>query len=135
MPAFTPEQIEELTAVVGREIPRAYLDFIAAYPPALAGATYPGVPEGPADYELLADPAHVIGSNQMVRDEDIWTEEGPWDPAHLVIGEDIGGDLVSLHLDEPGLPVYRLLHEVGRYERTASSIEEHAAQLARLCRG
>lgn len=68
----------------------------------------------------------------MVREEDIWTGEdgdGPYPPNHLAIGEDMSGDIVSLQLDDPTLPVFRLHVAVAELRRVADDLDTYAAQL------
>ncbi len=129
MAAFTAKQVSELATVLGQPVPETYLAFLRDYPAELASRRYEGLEDLISDYELLRDPVRVIEENEMVREEDIWTEEGPWPSTHMVIGVDMGGDVVALRLDEPGLPVERLLTEVARFERVAANVREYAEQL------
>ncbi len=103
------------------------------YPTALAALNYPGLDDGPSTNELLESPTDVIRDNEMVLEEEIWTEEGPWDSRYLVIGHHSGGDMVALDLDDASLPVYRLLTEVARYERVAENLDQYVAQLTARC--
>ncbi len=124
MTRFNDAQQAELSSLIGRPIPGPYLELMANYPAEL-NRPYPGVPELISEFELAADPQAVIRLNQMVREEDIWTEEGPWPTHLLVIGEEIGGDLAALNLDEPGFPVERLLHEVAKFKRVAANLTDY----------
>ena len=130
MSAFTPAQVAELTDIIGRRVPNEYLAFMATYPADLVTRCYPGVAGLISDYELYGEPARVLDANRMVREEDIWAAEGPWAESHLVFGMDIGGDVVAIHLDVPGLPIDRLLTEVAQLKRVAPNVGAWARTLA-----
>lgn len=132
MPGFTDQQREQLERIIGQRAPRAYLDWLGRYPADLASLTYPKLKDRLAEYELLDDPEKVLQLNEMVREEDIWTGEdgdGPYPPNHLAIGEDMGGDIVSIQLDDPALPVFRLQTSVAELHRTADNLDAYADQL------
>lgn len=133
MAAFTQEQIEALSEILGRAVPPAYLAFMAAYPEDLLAATYPKLHDRPCEFELYSEPRLVLRLNAMVREEDIWTVEGLWDAGFLAIGQDIGGDVVALALD--GAPeVHRLNTETAKYAKVADGLEAYAAVLLARCR-
>jgi hypothetical protein len=132
MAGFTDTQRNELERIIGQPAPQAYLTWLGDYPGDLSRLTYPKLKDRLADYELLDDPAKVLQLNEMVREEDIWTGEdgdGPYPPSHLAIGEDMGGDIVSIQLDDPSLPVFRLHTSVAELHRVADNLDAYADHL------
>jgi hypothetical protein len=132
MAAFTDEQSKRLAEITGQPVPPAYLDWMRDYPADLASLTYAKLKDRIADHELHDDPKKVLRVNEMVREEDIWTGEdgdGPYPANHLAIGEDIGGDIVSIQLDDAALPVFRLLTSTARLVRVADNLDGYADQL------
>jgi hypothetical protein len=136
MAGFTDMQRDELERIIEQPAPQAYLTWLGDYPNDLAQLTYLKLKDRLADYELLDDPTKVLQLNEMVREEDIWTGEdgdGPYPPNHLAIGEDMGGDIVSIQLDDPSLPVYRLHTSVAELGRVADNLDAYADQLRQKC--
>jgi hypothetical protein len=132
MARFTDAQRDEFERTIGQPAPQAYLDWLSRYPADLASLTYPKLKDRLADFELLDDPEKVLRLNAMVREEDIWTGEdgdGPYPANHLAIGEDMGGDIISIQLDDPALPVFRLHTSVAELRRTADDLDAYANQL------
>ncbi|MBW2530192.1 MAG: SMI1/KNR4 family protein [Deltaproteobacteria bacterium] len=102
-------------------MPKSYLDLLRRFPDELADKLTEQQPQ-PDERMLFTDAETVVAQNEEVRTEDIWTEEGPWPPGHLVIGADHGGDKWSL--DAKDRKIYRLLHESGTLEEQAANVEQ-----------
>lgn len=109
------EQQQRLKDVLGRPVPKIYLDLMRSLrPKLLAQLTEFGADE---EQPLFRDVETVIRENQLAREEDIWTEEGPWPDDQLMIGAEIGGDKFSLRVSDRPPAVYRLNHEIAEFER------------------
>jgi len=99
-------------------VPAAYLELMASFPDQLREQlTGKG---DDAEQPLFRDLATVVEQNRLARREDIWTEEGPWPPDHLMIGAELGGDRFSLCTSDRSPTVHRLDHESGTFARVGS---------------
>lgn len=126
--------LEEIESLVGRPVPAELVQLLQLFP---AELTAFAARLGFAPYEqfLYPDAATLLEANQNVREEAIWTEEGPWPDGFLDIGCDIGGDHFALALMESPPRVHRLESETARFRPIASSLDAYVAGLLRLARG
>ena len=128
MPPF-----EEIESLVGRPVPAELAALLERYPSELtAFAAKLGF--APREQFLYPDAKTLLWANQMVREEDIWTEEGPWPKGFLDIGCDIGGDHFALALTEAPPRVHRLHHDTGKFHLLVPSLDAYVAGLLRLAR-
>lgn len=126
--------LEEIESLVGRPVPAELLALLERYPAELtAFAAKLGF--APREQFLYPDEKTLLWANRMVREEDIWTEEGPWPAGFLDIGCDIGGDHFALALTESPPRVHRLHHDTGTFRVLTPSLDAYVAGLLRLARG
>jgi len=109
-----PEE-KQLRALLGRPIPRDYLTLMRTFPAKL----HEGLAARGADDEqpLFREVSTVIRENRLAREDDCWTEDGPWPGDQLMIGSEIGGDRFSLSVSKRPAVVFRFMHETGEFER------------------
>jgi hypothetical protein len=111
---LTPAREKQLVQMLGRPLPADYARLLRAFPQALAKQLAHRGPD--AEQPLFRDARTVVAENRRAREEDIWTEEGPWPKGHLMIGAESGGDKFTLRASAKPA-VYRLLHESATLER------------------
>ena len=128
------EILDKLQALVGHPVPQELLDVLTAYPRELR-AQAEAMGFAPYEQALYPDLETVLAGNESVREEDIWTEEGPWPQGYLDIGADIGGDHYALVLHESPPRVHALNHETGRFAPLTATLGEFVAGLCRRARG
>jgi hypothetical protein len=112
--ALGTAHLKRLESMLGKPVPEEYVRLLAAFPVRLAEAL--GRRGKDAEQPLFRSPRTLIAENRAAREEDIWTEAGPWPKDHLMIGADLSGDKFTLRVSAKPA-VYRLLHESGTLER------------------
>ncbi len=125
-------QERRLAAVLGRPVPGEYLELLRKFPVGL----YENLSAQGLDREqpLFRDASTVIQENLLAREEDIWTEEGPWPADHLMIGAEMGGDKFTLSASRKSPGVFRLNHETATLERIGT-FGTYLAAVRRWLRG
>ena len=139
---MAPEILQQLTELIGWELPAEYLAMLEQYPATLSTRTrefdHPDCEESVAEVELLNDPQTILAINQEARRECILEPNGDefvWPDQMMVIGETGTGDYFCIDVSGDVDGVIQYNHQAVTFEIIADSLAEFIEMLEETLNG